>query len=55
MLIKYTFLEWKGKDDVPKLIEGYNKKEILLDEFITHTMALEKINEAFDLMREGKR
>ncbi|XP_063413745.1 alcohol dehydrogenase class-3-like [Mytilus trossulus] len=46
--------EWKGKDDVPKLIEGYNKKEILLDEFITHTMALEKINEAFDLMREGK-
>jgi S-(hydroxymethyl)glutathione dehydrogenase/alcohol dehydrogenase len=25
-----------------------------VDEFITHTMPLEDINEAFDLMHEGK-
>ena len=29
--------------------------KIKLDEFITHTMPLEKINEAFDLMHAGKR
>jgi S-(hydroxymethyl)glutathione dehydrogenase/alcohol dehydrogenase len=28
--------------------------EIRVDEFITHTMPLENINEAFDLMHEGK-
>jgi S-(hydroxymethyl)glutathione dehydrogenase/alcohol dehydrogenase len=28
--------------------------EIKVDEFITHTMGLESINEAFDLMHEGK-
>lgn len=30
------------------------KGEIDLDPFITHTMPLEQINEAFDLMHEGK-
>ena len=29
--------------------------KIKLDEFITHTMPLEKINEGFDLMHDGKR
>ena len=28
--------------------------EIKVDEFITHTMPLEDINHAFDLMHEGK-
>jgi S-(hydroxymethyl)glutathione dehydrogenase / alcohol dehydrogenase len=28
--------------------------EIRLDPFITHTLPLEKINEAFDLMHDGK-
>jgi S-(hydroxymethyl)glutathione dehydrogenase/alcohol dehydrogenase len=28
--------------------------EIRVDEFITHTMPLEDINKAFDLMHEGK-
>jgi len=28
--------------------------EIPLEDFITHTMPLEDINEAFDLMHEGK-
>ncbi|CAC5394038.1 frmA [Mytilus coruscus] len=46
--------DYKGKDDVPRLIKGYKNGEVLLDEFVTHTMALDKINEAFDLMRESK-
>ena len=29
--------------------------KLKLDEFITHTMPLDKINEAFDLMHAGKR
>jgi S-(hydroxymethyl)glutathione dehydrogenase/alcohol dehydrogenase len=30
------------------------EKKINIDDLITHTMPLEKINEAFDLMHEGK-
>lgn len=30
------------------------KGEIELAPFVTHTMPLERINEAFDLMHEGK-
>ena len=32
----------------------YMNGEFELDDFITHTMGLEQINEAFDLMHEGK-
>ncbi|XP_065354904.1 alcohol dehydrogenase class-3 [Calliphora vicina] len=49
-----AFGGWKSGRDVPKLVDEYMKKELLVDEFITHTMALDKINEAFDLMHEGK-
>jgi len=28
--------------------------EFALNDFITHTMSLEEINDAFDLMHEGK-
>ncbi len=30
------------------------EKKINIDDLITHTMPLEKINDAFDLMHEGK-
>ena len=30
------------------------KGEIKIDEFVTEVLPLEKINEAFDLMHEGK-
>ncbi|KAK3087931.1 hypothetical protein FSP39_012571 [Pinctada imbricata] len=46
--------DWKSRDDVPKLVESYMKKEILVDEFITHRMTLDKINEAFDLLKAGE-
>ncbi|XP_052077620.1 alcohol dehydrogenase class-3-like [Mytilus californianus] len=39
---------------VPELVNKYMRGEILIDEFITHTMPLDRINEAFDLQRDGK-
>lgn len=44
----------KGRSQLPEYVERYMAGEFQLDDFITHTMPLEKINEAFDLMHEGK-
>lgn len=44
----------KGRTDVPKIVDWYMDGKINIDDLITHTMALEKINEGFDLMHEGK-
>lgn len=44
----------KGRTDLPGMVENYMKGDIPLDDFITHTMGLEDINKAFDLMHEGK-
>ena len=49
------FSGYNGRECIPKLSEEYMAGKIKLDEFITHTMPLDKINEAFDLMRAGKR
>jgi len=44
----------KGKSQLPGMVDQYMDGEIKVDEFITHTMGLEDINKAFDLMHEGK-
>jgi len=44
----------RGRSDVPKLVDWYMNKKIAIDPLITHTLPLERINEAFDLMHEGK-
>ncbi|MGF1735926.1 S-(hydroxymethyl)glutathione dehydrogenase/class III alcohol dehydrogenase [Photobacterium lutimaris] len=44
----------KGRSELPEYVERYMKGEFKLDDFITHTMALEDVNEAFELMHEGK-
>ncbi|XP_011301749.1 alcohol dehydrogenase class-3 [Fopius arisanus] len=49
-----AFGGWKSKDSVPKLVDDYLKKKLLLDEFITHTMKFEAINEGFELLHSGK-
>lgn len=49
-----AFGGWKSVESVPKLVDQYQKKDLMVDEFVTHTMELSKINEAFDLMHEGK-
>lgn len=44
----------KGRSQLPGMVEQYMDGEVKIDEFITHTMGLEDINSAFDLMHEGK-
>ena len=44
----------KGRSELPEYVERYLRGEFKLDHFITHTMGLEDINKAFDLMHEGK-
>jgi len=44
----------KGRTQLPDYVERYMKGEIKIDEFITYTMPLDRINEAFDLMHDGK-
>lgn len=44
----------KGRSQLPSYVDAYMDGKIKIDEMITHTMSLEKINHAFDLMHEGK-
>ncbi|MBV1886366.1 MAG: S-(hydroxymethyl)glutathione dehydrogenase/class III alcohol dehydrogenase [Parvibaculaceae bacterium] len=44
----------RGRTDVPKIVDMYMEGRINIDDLITHTLPLEKINDAFDLMHEGK-
>lgn len=49
-----AFGGFKSRTQVPQLVEKYLKKEIKVDEYISHNMALPEINDAFDLMHQGK-
>jgi S-(hydroxymethyl)glutathione dehydrogenase / alcohol dehydrogenase len=44
----------RGRTDVPKIVDWYMDGKIEIDPMITHTLPLERINEAFDLMHAGK-
>ncbi|EML1877181.1 TPA: S-(hydroxymethyl)glutathione dehydrogenase/class III alcohol dehydrogenase [Proteus mirabilis] len=44
----------KGRSQLPNMVEDAMNGKIELKPFVTHTLPLEKINEAFDLMHEGK-
>jgi S-(hydroxymethyl)glutathione dehydrogenase/alcohol dehydrogenase len=44
----------KGRTDVPKIVDWYMGGKLNIDDLITHTMPLDKINDAFHLMHEGK-
>ncbi|RRJ84100.1 S-(hydroxymethyl)glutathione dehydrogenase/class III alcohol dehydrogenase [Aestuariirhabdus litorea] len=44
----------KGRSELPGIVEQYLKGEFKLDDFITHTLGLEQVNEAFDLMHRGE-
>ena len=44
----------RGRSELPSYVQRYMQGEFRLDDFITHTLPLEQINEAFDLMHEGK-
>jgi len=44
----------KSRRDVPKIVDWYMDGRINIDDLITHTMPLDRINEGFDLMHHGK-
>jgi S-(hydroxymethyl)glutathione dehydrogenase / alcohol dehydrogenase len=44
----------KGRSQLPGMVDQYMHGDIQVDPMITHTMGLEEINRAFDLMHEGE-
>ena len=44
----------RGRTDVPKIVDWYMDGKVSIDPLITHTMPLERINDAFDLMHRGE-
>eukprot|EP00897_Mesotaenium_endlicherianum_P002378 jgi/Mesen1/2168/ME000152S01258 len=49
-----AFGGFKSRTHVPELVEKYLNKEVKVDEYITHNYPLAQINDAFDLLHEGK-
>ncbi len=43
----------KGRTELPSYVERYLAGEIKVDKMVTHTMPLDDINRAFELMHEG--
>ena len=44
----------RGRTDVPKIVDWFMEGKIDIDSLVTHTMTIDRINDAFDLMHEGK-
>jgi len=44
----------RGRTDVPRIVDWYMQGRINIDDLITHTLPLERINEGFDLMHRGE-
>jgi S-(hydroxymethyl)glutathione dehydrogenase/alcohol dehydrogenase len=44
----------RGRSDVPRIVDWYMDGKIEIDDLITYRLPLEKINDAFDLMHEGR-
>ena len=44
----------RGRSQLPGYVESFQKGDIPLDSFITHTMELKDINRAFELMHTGE-
>jgi S-(hydroxymethyl)glutathione dehydrogenase/alcohol dehydrogenase len=44
----------RGRRDVPKIVDWYMEGRINIDDLITHKLPLPQINDAFDLMHQGK-
>ncbi|XP_071327380.1 alcohol dehydrogenase 1-like [Trachinotus anak] len=45
---------FKSKDGVPQMVKAYLDKKVKVDEFITHNMTLDQVNDAIELMKHGK-
>jgi S-(hydroxymethyl)glutathione dehydrogenase/alcohol dehydrogenase len=44
----------RGRTQVPGIVDWYMNKKINIDDLITHTLPLERINDGFDLMTKGE-
>ena len=44
----------KGRSELPGYVDRYLEGKIEIDRMVTHTLPLDEINTAFDLMHEGK-
>jgi S-(hydroxymethyl)glutathione dehydrogenase/alcohol dehydrogenase len=44
----------KGRSQLPGYVDSYMRGKLKVDEFVSKVLPLERINEAFDLMHEGK-
>lgn len=44
----------RGRTDVPQIVDWYMEGKIDIDNLVTHTMPIDRINEAFDLMHRGE-
>jgi len=44
----------KGRSELPGYVDNYMAGKINIDDMVTHTMGLEDINKAFDLMHDGE-
>ena len=44
----------KGRTDVPKIVDWYMDGKIEVDPLVTHTVSLDNINHAFDVMHQGE-
>ncbi|XP_023282625.1 alcohol dehydrogenase 1-like [Seriola lalandi dorsalis] len=45
---------FKSKDGVPQMVKDYLDKKVKVDEFITHNMTLDQVNDAIELMKQSK-
>jgi len=44
----------RGRTDVPRIVDWYMENKINIDDLITHTLPLDRINEGFELMKSGQ-
>ncbi|UYV65512.1 hypothetical protein LAZ67_3004554 [Cordylochernes scorpioides] len=49
-----AFGGWKSRTSVPDLVERYMAGKLMVDEFVSHTVGLDQINQAFDNLTDGK-
>ncbi|KAF5280128.1 hypothetical protein FQR65_LT15077 [Abscondita terminalis] len=49
-----AFGGWKTRDGIPKLVDEYLNKKLMVDDFITHELDFQEINKAFHLMHVGE-
>lgn len=49
-----AFGGFKSRTQVPELVDMYLNKKVKVDEYITHSFPLAKINDAFELLHDGR-